>query len=42
MFWAAVIVSVITSISGFVSTLYLYRNVFVYTGLFFTRKFKPA
>ena len=42
MFWAALIVSIINAISNFVSSLYKYRDVLIYTGIFFTRKFKPA
>ena len=42
MFWAAVIVAVINTISNFISRLYSYRSVFFYTGVFFTRKFQPA
>ena len=42
MFWAALVVLVINTISNFISKLYLYRRVLTATGLFFTRKFKPA
>ena len=42
MFWAALIVSIINAISNFISSLYKYRDVLIYTGIFFTRKFKPA
>ena len=42
MFWAAMVVLVINTISNFISKLYLYRNVLTGTGIFFTRKFKPA
>ncbi len=42
MFWAALIVVIISTISSVISALYKYRDVLLYTGIFFTRKFKPA
>ena len=42
MFWAALIVAIINTISNVISGLNKYRDILLYTGILFTRKFKPA